>query len=101
MHFAEPLDGEFSDRELPSFLPPSCFSKFDRPNNYVYVCVHYCLQHNSLLPMTFSYRPHYKAVKPSSNEESSTFSSQSRIAKSKKFNLAYSVNFDSDGKFYV
>ena len=33
----EPLDDSFAGHDLPSFLPPTIFSKFDRPTNYGYV----------------------------------------------------------------
>lgn len=33
-HSLEPLDDSFVNRDHPSFLPPSIFSKFDKPTNY-------------------------------------------------------------------
>jgi len=36
-HSLEPLDDSFVNRDHPSFLPPSIFSKFDKPTNYGYV----------------------------------------------------------------
>lgn len=32
--FVEPLDEKYPDRDIPSFLPPSLFSKFDKPITY-------------------------------------------------------------------
>ena len=41
----EPLDLNFCNRDIPSFLPPNCFSKFDKPlDNYSYVlCSSLCV----------------------------------------------------------
>lgn len=36
-HSLGPLDDSFVNRDHPSFLPPSIFSKFDKPTNYGYV----------------------------------------------------------------
>lgn len=35
LNITDPLDNDFSTRDIPSFLPPSCFSKFDKPTNYM------------------------------------------------------------------
>lgn len=31
---SEPLDNDFFKRDIPSFLPPACFSKCDKPISY-------------------------------------------------------------------
>ena len=31
----EPVDDSYPDRDLPAFLPPEGFSKFDKPSPYV------------------------------------------------------------------
>lgn len=98
----EPLDDGFSNRDVPSFLPPSCFSKFDRPNNYVYVCLKskITLFLVKICHCFIRYRPHFKSCKPVSIEDGSAIP-LSKSIKSKKFNLAYAISFNSTSKLFA